>query len=220
MTDPRLVSLRVGRVRTHGQPGDPDPMDGEWTTAYVKDAVTGAVRLSRTQLDGDEQADREAHGGPQMAVLAYAAAHYPVWRAELALPEIGPGGFGENFTIEGLDESSVSIGDTFTVGTARVQVSQPRGPCAAISRRWKRPDLLRKVTESGRTGWYLRVLEEGDVAAGDPLRVLERPQPEWTVARVFRARIGEAKDPADVRALASLPLLSPEWRAKFERLAG
>jgi MOSC domain-containing protein YiiM len=215
---PRLVSLRVGVARTHGVPGAGDPMERAWTSAYVKDEASGPLRLSWTQLAGDQQYDTASHGGPHMAVLAYAASHYPFWREELAEPAMGPGGFGENFTLSELDEVAVSIGDSFSVGTARVQVSQPRGPCANISRRWKRPELLRRVTETGYTGWYLRVLEPGTVRAGDELRWLERPFAEWTVARVFRLRLEPDADPAAVHALADCEALSPEWRMRFAKL--
>jgi MOSC domain-containing protein YiiM len=185
---PRLVSIQVGRPRTHGDPDATDPLERAWTSAYVKDPVQGPRRLSRTQLEGDEQYDLDSHGGPQMAVLAYSAEHYPRWRAELGLDAMGPGGFGENFTIAGLDEDRVSIGDTFEIGTARVQVSQPRGPCANISRRWKSKELLQRATETARIGWYLRVLEEGTVEAGQEVALVDRPHPELTVARAFRVR--------------------------------
>lgn len=212
---PRLVSMQVGRPRTHGDPDATDPLERAWRSAYVKDPVQGPRRLSRTQLEGDEQYDLEFHGGPEMAVLAYSAEHYPRWHAELGLDAMGPGGFGENFTIAGLDEDLVSIGDTFEIGTARVQVSQPRGPCANISRRWKSKELLRRATATARIGWYLRVLEEGVVESGEAVRLIERPCPEWSVARVFRLKIARAPDPAEARALAACGVLSPEWRAKF-----
>ena len=217
---PRLASVQVGQPRSHGRPDAVDPMEREWITAFFKEPVAGPRWLSRTLLEGDDQADKPAHGGPEMAALAYAASHYPRWREELNLPAMGPGGFGENFTIDGLDEGRVCVGDTFAIGGARVQVSQPRGPCVSISMRWKRPDLLKRVTETGRTGWYLRVLEEGHVEAGDEVRLLERPLPEWTVARVFRLKLEPERDPAAVRWLATCERLSPEWRMKFARLAG
>ena len=212
-----LVSVRTGHVRAMGIPGSTDRLTEPWTSAYLKSEVTGRVRVTRLGLDGDEQADKEVHGGPQMAVLAYSAGHYPRWRHELELPEMGPGGFGENLVIDGLHESTVCIGDVFSIGEARLQVSQPRGPCVAIAKRWQRADLLERTVQTGRTGWYLRVLDEGTVGAGDTVTLLKRPRPEWDVLRVFRLRLAPATDPAGVRALATLPELSPEWRGKFER---
>jgi len=215
----KLLSVRTGRVRAMGIPGSQDPLTAEWRSAYMKDEAPGAVRVTRLGLEGDEQADRHAHGGLQMAVLAYSASHYPRWRHELQLDAMDLGGFGENFVIDGHHESTVSIGDVFGIGGARVQVSQPRGPCFAISKRWQRDDLMERTIQTGRTGWYFRVLDEGAVRAGDAVTLLERPRPEWDVLRVFRLRITPALDPDAVRALATLPELSPEWRAKFERRA-
>ena len=176
----RLVSIQVGvphwNVSADGQ---------RWRSAFFKERVAGPVVLRSTNLDGDGQAELEVHGGPDMAVLCYAFDHYALWRDELALPEMGPGGFGENFTIAGQDESTVFIGDVYEVGDAVVQVSQPRGPCSKISKRWERPDLLRRVELTGRHGWYVRVLQEGTVEAGLELRLAERPHPDWSVRRAW-----------------------------------
>jgi len=159
------------------------------------------VRLGQTNLEGDRQADPRVHGGPEMAVLCYSADHYPLWREELGIAEIGPGGFAENFTISGQDERTVCIGDVYAVGPALVQVSQPRGPCYKISYRWKRPDLLGRCESNGRHGWYLRVLEEGVVEAGMQVQLRERPNPAWSVRRaadVFRTRRKRAEEAADL----------------------
>ena len=188
----RLVSIQVGTPRLLWRDvGLAQPLKRSWRSAFVKEPVAGEVYLGKTNLAGDRQADPRFHGGPDMAVLCYSADHYPDWRARLQIEGMGPGGFGENFTISGQDELSVCIGDVYRVGEARVQVSQPRGPCYKISYRWRRPDLLGMVEESGRHGWYLRVLDEGSVRAGLPVELLERPNPDWTVRRahdVFRAR--------------------------------
>lgn len=217
----RLLSVHVGRIRSHGTHGASDPLERAWTTAYYKDPVEGPRYLGREGLEGDEQNDYgRGHGGPEMAVLMYSADHYPAWREELKIPEMTFGGFGENLIVEGLEESSVCIGDTFEVGEAVVQISCPRGPCSNIARRWKRPDMVKRVTDNGRTGWYLRVMKEGLVAAGDELTLTARPNPLWTVARVFRLRVEPERDPAAVRELTELPLLDKAWHNKFrDRLA-
>ena len=217
--DGRIVSVRVGRARTHPRPEWDRRASSTWTSAYVKDEVPGPVEVGVLGLAGDQQYERKVHGGPQMAVLGYAARHYPRWREELGIPEIGPGGFGENLVIDGLDEWSLCLGDVLDVGSARLQISQPRGPCANISRRWNREDLLKRVTANHRTGWYHRVLREGQIAAGDVIAVAERPRPEWTVERVLALRLAPTEDPAGVAFLAGCPELSPEWRSKFEKLA-
>lgn len=218
MTTPAtLLEIRAGRARDFARPDWDHAPDRVWRSAYDKQPLAGPVRIGTLGVEGDEQYDAEVHGGPQMALLAYAATHYPAWREELALPEIGPGGFGENLVVQGLDERSVAIGDVWRVGGVTTQVSQPRGPCANISRRWDREVMLRRVTETARTGWYLRVLEPGVVAPGQPIAMIERPHPEWTVERVFRARIAKGGElAADRAALRDLEALSPEWRGKFE----
>ncbi len=211
----RLVSVQVGRVRAHDWPAVADHGVRPWRTAYFKDPVTGPTRLERLGLDGDEQFERKHHGGPHRAVLAYSAEHYPRWRDELGIPEMGPGGFGENFTVSGQDETNVCVGDVFVVGTARVQVTQPRGPCANIARRWQRPELLKRVVETSRFGWYLRVVEEGEVAAGEDVRLVDRRYPDWNAAHVFRLRTNPGLDPAAVAGLARCPELTPALRERF-----
>jgi|SRR5579859_794425 len=194
----------------------PDPAGNAWTTGFFKTPVSGHVWLARENLAGDGQGDTRNHGGPDKAVLAYAAAHYPVWRAELAWPGLPHGAFAENLTIEGLDEAAVCIGDVFEIGEALVQVSQPRQPCWKISARWRRPDLTARVEASGRTGWYLRVLREGNLAAGDAVTLLERPHPAWSAARA--TRIMRRRDDLDgAAALAALPELAISWHAALTR---
>ena len=144
-------------------------------------------------------------------MLAYAAGHYPGWRSELYL-EIPYGAFGENFTIAGLDESSVCLGDVYAIGRAVVQVSQPRIPCWKIARRWQVKDLSARVQRSGRTGWYLRVLQEGEVTAGDEVVLKERPHPEWTIVRANAALYTRPAVEAEVRALAMCPALAASLR--------
>jgi len=217
---PRVVSLQVGRVRTLGTPGATDRLERPWKSAYIKPPVLVPLRLSRTRFEGDEQYDVDSHGGPEMAALAYCDEHYALWRDELDLAEMGPGGFGENLTISGLDEDSVAVGDVYAIGSARVQVSQPRGPCFNISKRWRRAELLDRVVATGRTGWYFRVLDEGQVTAGDPVVRLQRPLPEWTVARTLRLGLDPSPDPASCLELANCDLLSPGWREKFRRRSG
>jgi MOSC domain-containing protein YiiM len=209
MTLPRLISIQVSLPRRIEPDEAPDPGGRAWTTAFFKQPVAGPLWLGRPNLEGDGQADRKNHGGPDKAVLAYAAAHYPFWRRELDDPEFPYGAFAENFTVEGLNEDSVCIGDTYALGDARVQVSQPRQPCWKIAARWRRRDLTVLVERTGRTGWYLRVLAEGRVEAGLPFELVERPFPEWTVTAATRVMRG--KDPRAAE-LAECPLLATSWR--------
>jgi MOSC domain-containing protein YiiM len=209
---PLLVSIQVGRPQVIA--------DGEpWETSFFKTRVTGPIRLRTGNLDGDEQADLRVHGGPDKAVCVYSADHYPEWARVLGWDASPAAAFGENFTVSGLDEHSVSIGDVYAIGTALVQVSQPRGPCWKLARRWDRPDLTALVLKSGLTGWYFRVREPGVVAAGDAFSLAERSCPEWSVARVndvFYAT-GRRRDPAARRALAGCAALTATWRASLLR---
>ena len=191
-----------------------DATGDAWSTGSFKAPVDGPLRLGRTNLAGDGQADLVNHGGPDKAVCCYPAAHYPDWHGELGLaPAAFPyGAFGENLTLAGQTEATVSIGDTFTVGTATVQVSQPRQPCWKLSRRWGVRDLAARVQRTRRTGWYVRVIEEGEVAAGQALTLVARPLPEWTIARVTGV-IYDAKDLAGAAALADCDLLAGSIRA-------
>lgn len=211
----RVASVRLGRAHTHARPDWDHAPERTWTSAYGKDEVSGAAHIGPLGLEGDEQYDRAVHGGPDMAVLAYALEHYARWREEYGAGARGPGGFGENLTLEGLDEPRVAIGDVLRAGSVTLQVSQPRGPCANISRWWNQPGMLARVAQTGRTGWYHRVIAAGEVRVGDPVTILERPNPEWTLDRVLRARLDPSASREVVEALTAVPELSAYWRDKF-----
>jgi len=212
-----LLAIHVGTPRTYGRPDAEDPMDQEWTTSFFKDPIEGPVWIHRTRVEGDQPANVKAHGGVEQAALIYAADHYPMWRRELDMPDFGYGAFGENFSVSGLDEESVCIGDVLAIGAARLQVSKPRAPCWKIDRRWRREDLARRVQETGRTGWYVRVLEEGAVEQGQTVSLETRPCPEWTVSQVTGVMGERRSRPDDAAALARCEYLSPDWRDTLAR---
>lgn len=216
---PHLVSMLVGLPRELGVEGAADPMERAWSTGSFKESVTGPVWLGSTNLAGDGQADLKHHGGLDKAVCAYPAAHYPSWRDELTLPAFPYGAFSENWTIAGLTERNVCIGDTFAVGEATVQISQPRQPCWKLARRWRIRDLAARVQKTGRTGWYFRVLTEGHVAANQPLVLLDRPFPDWTIAHSNQIMHETRHDREGARTLAACPLLSANWRETLTRRA-
>jgi MOSC domain-containing protein YiiM len=145
-------------------------------------------------------------------VLLYAASHYPLWQQELGRPDVGPGGFGENFTVAGLTEETACIGDTYAIGEARIQVTGPRYPCYKIGRRWGIAGLTRRVAQTGRTGWYARVLTEGWVEPGLPVLLVDRPYPGMTVALVNDLAHGRNVDPEQARRVAACTLLEPWWQ--------
>jgi MOSC domain-containing protein YiiM len=216
---PLVLSLQVGKVRTMPLEGAAPGSDQTWTSAIHKDPVEGPVWLSTINLKGDEQADTEAHGGPDQAVLGYAAEHYDIWREELKQPRLKHGSFGENMTISRLNEQSVCVGDIYEIGEARVQVSQPRRPCVNLVRRLSVPDIVERVMASGRGGWYFRVLTEGHVERGSFVVLVTRPCPQWTVARVFDIMKNRNEDRASALALSECSLLAARWRDKL-RAAG
>jgi MOSC domain-containing protein YiiM len=199
-----------------------DGQEAVWTSGIDKRPITGRRRLEPLGLEGDAQADLKNHGGKDKAVCCYAADHYDGWRKTLGLDAAAfPfGAFGENFTIVGLPEDAVCIGDIYTVGTAHVQISQPRMPCYKLGRLWNLPDLPHTVKDSGKTGYYLRVLEPGDVGPGDPLTLIERPLPQWSVTRINDAMYVRKDDEALAYELGRLPLLAEAWRSPFRRRAG
>ena len=202
-----VISIHAGNVREYA-----DDQGRPWRSAIAKSALSGPVFLGQLGLAGDQVGDPRHHGGLHQAVLAYPAEHYRFWQEELGL-DAGPGGFGENLALMGLTEEEVCIGDVFELGEALVQVSQPRQPCHTLARRWTCPELINVVWQTARGGWYLRVLREGMVEAGQTLLRVQRPHPGWTVARVLWASQGTTA--AEGSALAALEHLSLNWKEKF-----
>lgn len=203
-----LKSLHLGRVQEYT-----DAAGIKWRSAIAKTEVPGPVFLAHTGPLGDQVGDRKHHGGEQQAVMVYSRTHRNFWLESLGL-DITPGGLGENLSVVDLDEFHTCIGDTFEVGTAIVQVSQPRQPCRTLSRYWNCEALLPAIWESARSGWYFRVLREGDVNPGDELRLVDQPHPGWTVARLLK--LLRNQDPRESGLAAELEHLSPGWRERFQ----
>jgi MOSC domain-containing protein YiiM len=212
----RLASVNLGQPELLPDPFTREGGEATHRTAIRKRPATGPVRLARLGLDGDQVADLKHHGGLDQAVLAYAGAHYARWRPELGEhPRLEPGGFGENLTVEGTDETVACVGDQWAIGEARLEVSLPRMPCETLARHFAIRDFVRQVARSGRTGWYLRVLREGVVRAGTVIELVDRPHPQWTVVEAFRVML-DAHAPGELRhALAQCPALAPSWRARL-----
>ncbi len=178
-----VLSVNVGRphsIRVGGR---------TVRTAIAKAPTLLRVRVGRTNLDGDRQADLRVHGGPNKAVYAYDLSGYAHWGRELGR-ELPHGQFGENLTVEGLPETEVRIDDVYRVGSALLQVSQPRSPCFKLALRMGRPDFPAAFLASGRTGFYLRVLEEGEVGAGDAVALVERDPRALSVLETARRKWG------------------------------
>jgi MOSC domain-containing protein YiiM len=192
-------------------------MTRAFTSAIWKDPVAGAIKLSTLGLQGDQVANTRVHGGPDQALLMYAAAHYTIWRAEWGSDVLSFGAFGENLTVSGLTEETTCIGDVLDIGKARLQVSQPRQPCATLARRHQVPHMIKLVQRNGRSGWYLRVLREGVLEAGNPIVLVHRPHPEWSVLRAARAWLGRKEHPEEAQALGRCEALSLSWRGRLVR---
>ena len=208
-----LQSIQIGKVITEGNPGTRDPARHQWTTGFYKSPVDFPVHMGELGIEGDSVADALHHGGHDKAVLCYAMDHYPRWNEELPELKMGPGAFGENLVLGEIDERSVCIGDQYRLGPCRIEVSQPRQPCWKISRRWGLSTLTKQVTQSGRTGWYIRVHEPGQIQVGLEMSLLERPHPEWSIARANEVMFGKGRDPRAVEELLSLTELADAWKA-------
>jgi MOSC domain-containing protein YiiM len=178
----RILSVQVGRPRSVVHRGR------DVRTAIYKEPVLLPVRARRLGLDGDAQADLRVHGGPDKAVYAYDASGYAHFRATLGR-DLPYGQLGENLTVEGMRESEVRLDDVYRVGSARLQVTSPRSPCFKLAMRMEMPRFPKLFLESGRTGFYLRVLDEGDLAAGDEIELVSRDETAPTVLETSRAWI-------------------------------
>jgi len=178
----RVLSVNVGLPRdvTFGK--------RRMRTAILKEPVTGAIPLARLGLEGDGQADPKYHGGPDKAVYLYPFEHYAHWADVLSRTDLAPGAFGENLTTEGLLESAARIGDVFEIGSARVRVTEPRTPCAKLGAKFGSMGFVRVFASAGRPGFYLSVVQEGMVEAGDAIVLLSTARERPTVAEVFGGR--------------------------------
>ncbi len=176
----KVVSVNVGLPREVMWRGRPV------LTGIFKEPVAGRVRLRFLNLDGDRQADLTVHGGADKAVYAYPIEHYAYWQQELPEMELSWGVFGENFTIEGLSEDTVNIGDRFRIGTAEVMVTQPRMPCYKLGIRFGRADIVKRFQASRLSGIYFSVVQEGEVGTGDSIEFVSRDENHVTVADITR----------------------------------
>jgi MOSC domain-containing protein YiiM len=188
-------------------------------TAIFKQPVAGPVRVGRTNLAGDRQADLRVHGGPDKAVYGYPADHYPWWKSELGRDDLAWGMFGENLTIEGLVETTVRIGDVFRIGTVELEVSQPRLPCYKLGVKFGMPSMVKLFMNSGRLGFYFRVAREGVLTAGDDVRQINAADADApTIAELARLEAEGKKDHAVMTRAARTAALTAGWREKYARL--
>jgi MOSC domain-containing protein YiiM len=205
----KVVSVNVGLPREIIWKGN------VVTTGIFKNPVQGRIAVRKLNIDGDRQADLSVHGGIDKAVYVYPLQHYQYWRAELPHQEMPWGMFGENLTIDGLQEDSVNIGDQFRVGSAEVVVTQPRMPCYKLAAKFERDDMLKRFLKSGRTGFYFGVLKEGEVGAEDEIEWIARDKHNITVADITRLYTSEKQNRNLMRRAIEVEALPEGWRGYF-----
>lgn len=205
-----LDSLLTGRAQPFTRPGS--------RSGIAKTPRAEALAVTPLGLAGDEQGDLRVHGGVEKAIHHYPREHYADWRAELGEHPLlmQPGAFGENFSTTGWTEGGICLGDRIRAGTALLQVSQGRMPCWKLSDRFAVAGLALRVQQSGRTGWYYRVLEEGVVSAGDTLQLVERAHPDWSLSRLSAVLFDKRIDAALLRECLTLPLVA-SWQRYLQR---
>ncbi|CAB5549569.1 6-N-hydroxylaminopurine resistance protein [Pseudomonas putida] len=205
-----LDNLLTGLAQPFTRPGS--------RSAIAKHPRQGPLAVGRLGLEGDEQGDLRVHGGVEKAIHHYPREHYAAWAAELGEHPLlaEPGAFGENFSTTGWREADVCLGDRIRVGSALLEVSQGRMPCWKLNDRFDVAQMALRVQQSGRTGWYYRVLEEGVVQAGERLELVERPHGEWSVARLSAVLFDKHLEPELLRECLALPLV-PSWRKTLQR---
>jgi MOSC domain-containing protein YiiM len=206
----KLLSLNIGR-----------PQDHEWNgrvvrTGIFKSPVSGKRKISFFNVEGDEQADLRVHGGRNKAVYAYDVSHYAHWKGVLQREDWPSGLFGENLTTEGLLDTEARIGDVYRIGTAMMQVVQPRFPCTKLNLRFGLPDMMERFMTQKRNGIYFSVVEEGFVQAGDSIELVEESPYPVTVQEYVNCYYAKGSDKAVVEAILSIPFLPESQRKAFE----
>ncbi len=207
----KLISLNVGLPRIVLR--DDEPV----STGIFKEPVAGPLILRTLNLDGDRQADLSVHGGPSKAVYVYPSEHYDYWKQELPEMDLPWGMFGENFTTEGLSESELNIGDKFSIGSALVMVTEPRMPCYKLGLRFGRADIIKRFLIGERTGFYLAVLQEGEVSPGDQFQLLEKDGGGVRVSDITRLYVRDKGNTALLRRAIAVKALPEGWKTYFQQ---
>lgn len=197
--------------------GKPRPIErnhGEVETSSIwKEPVTGRVAVRGVNIDGDDQADRSVHGGPDRAVYAYAAEDIDWWASELDRDDLGPGIFGENLTLRGIDVTGAKIGERWKIGTVVLEVTSPRVPCWKLAKKMDDPFFIKRFAQAGRPGAYLRIVQEGELGAGDEVEIVDRPDHEVTIGLFADAY---QRDRSLLPKLLDAPRLPEPWREWIE----
>jgi MOSC domain-containing protein YiiM len=207
----QLVSVNVGLPRTVTWKGR------TVKTGIFKTPTNGRVRVRTLNLDGDRQADLSVHGGPDKAIYVYPSEHYDYWRSEFPNMELPWGMFGENLTTTGLLEGAVNVGDTFRIGSAVAMVTQPRVPCYKLAAKFGREDIVKRFLAGGRSGFYLKVVQEGEVGAGDAIELMSRDDHAVTVADVANLYRDGTDQVSLLQHVVQVEALPENWRDHFQQ---
>lgn|SRR5574341_863348 len=214
----KIISVNVGLPRLVMRNGD------LISTGIFKEPIAGRVMMRALNLDGDRQADLSVHGGPDKAVYVYPSEHYAFWKSELPEMDLPWGMFGENLTTSGLIETAINVGDKFRIGAAEVTVTQPRMPCYKLGIRFGRGDIIKRFLASERSGFYLSVLKEGQVGAGDEIELIEKDPHGVRVSDITRLYARDKHNAGLMRRAIEVESLPENWReyfhARLEKLAG
>lgn len=206
---PKILSVNVS------YPKEVDYEGQKVTTGFFKEPIEGRVKLGTLNLDGDKQADLTVHGGPDKAVYAYPIEHYEFWRKVYPNMEMPNGMFGENFTTKGLMEIDINVGDIFEIGSSKVIATQPRMPCYKLGVKFGRMDVLKKFLASGRSGIYFKVLEEGEVGAGDPIIQIKKDTNRVGISDIVRLYASDRQDIKMMRRTLKVEALPKGWKDYF-----
>jgi MOSC domain-containing protein YiiM len=206
----QLVSVNVGLPRTISWKGR------TVQTGIFKTPVNSRIQVRTLNLEGDGQADLSVHGGPDKAIYAYPFEHYDFWRGEFPDMELPWGTFGENLTTTGLSEEALNIGDTLRIGSAVAMITQPRLPCYKLAAKFGREEMITRFLSSGRSGFYLKVMQEGAVSAGDSIELLERDSHAVTVAELTKVYRDGTAEVSLLQRAVQVTALPESWRERFQ----
>ena len=207
-----IISVQIGEVTTTGDVNSTNIINKQYTTASYKEAVLSSVNVTKLNIVGDNVADTIHHGGVDKAIFVNSLKNYLHWKTFLKKDTLPFGALGENLTVDNIDEHSVCIGDIHQIGTVKVQVSQPRQPCWKISRRWENKEFFNEIYNSGKTGWYYRVLEEGSFKAGDSIIYISSINNKITINDANEAMRNQDLFQDRVQELLKIEELAQAWK--------
>ena len=212
-----VKALLIGEVKNYGSQGATDKLNTPWSSAIFKVAQNGEIFANELGFMGDNVADTKHHGGPEKAIFANSFANYAEWESFLGLKNMAYGAMGENLCIDGLDESSVCVGDIHKIGSLVLQVSQPRKPCFKLSKRWGNENMATHIFETGLTGWYYRVITPGSCKAGDVIEVIENGPVHMSILEINRLFYAPSENLELLEKFNTLTTITNGWHDDVKR---